>query len=79
LTGRRRGSRNGARSDTKKAYVKLAEGFSLPVFAAVEEAEAEEQAAQKKMSEALAKQTEKETKVPKPRRGLRLLKKRSDA
>src|SRR5690242_16068457 len=34
-TGRRRSNREGVRNDVKKAYVKLAEGFSLPVFAAV--------------------------------------------
>src|SRR5947208_612381 len=30
MTGRRRGNATGRRSDIKKAYVKLAEGFSLP-------------------------------------------------
>lgn len=79
LTGRRRGNASGQRSDVKKAYVKLAEGFTLPVFAAVEEAEAQEQATQAKVDKELAKQTEKESKeVAKPRRGLRLLKKDGD-
>jgi len=32
----------GTRSDIKKAYVTLAEGQSIPIFAAVEEAEAKE-------------------------------------
>ncbi len=33
---------NGERSDFKKAYVTLKEGDSIPIFAAVEEAESEE-------------------------------------
>lgn len=33
---------NGVRSDIKKAYVTLAKGQSIPIFAAVEEPEAEE-------------------------------------
>ena len=56
ITGRRRSNADGVRSDIKKAYVKLAEGFSLPVFAAIEEAEAEQQATQAKVDKAAAKQ-----------------------
>src|SRR5215471_16171899 len=54
LTGRRRGNSDGVRSGNKKAYVKLAEGFSLPVFAAVEEAEEKEQATQEQIDKAMA-------------------------
>ena len=39
---RNRKFENGTRSDMKKAYVTLAEGQSIPIFAAVEEAEAKE-------------------------------------
>lgn len=55
LTGKRRRNTDGVRSDIKKAYVKLAEGFKLPVFAAVEEAEAEQKAVQDKADKAAAK------------------------
>lgn len=47
----RKGGRSvvGNRSDTKKAYVTLKDGDSIPVFAAIEEAEkAEAKAAEKK-------------------------------
>ena len=76
LTGRRRSNRNGVRSDIKKAYVRLAKGFSLPVFAALEETEQQEQALQEKIDKSAAKQNEKDAKESKPaRRGLHLLKK----
>lgn len=39
---------NGKRSDTKKAYVTLKEGQSIPIFAAVEEAEEKAEKAQAK-------------------------------
>lgn len=39
---------SGVRSDVKKAYVTLAKGQSIPIFAAVEEAEAEEAKATEK-------------------------------
>lgn len=39
---RNRKFENGARADMKKAYVTLKEGQSIPIFAAVEEAEAKE-------------------------------------
>jgi large subunit ribosomal protein L23 len=75
VTGRRRGG-IGSRNDSKKAYVKLVEGFSLPVFAAIEEAEEKEQATQEKVDKAATKQAEKETKETKPtRRGLHLRRK----
>lgn len=38
----------GKRPDVKKAYVRLKEGDSIPVFAAIEEAEAKEQKAEEK-------------------------------
>jgi len=79
ITGKRRSNVIGARKDIGKAYVKLAKGFSLPVFAAVEEAESKEEAAQKQIDKAVEKQTEKEQKSAKPvRRGIRLLGKKED-
>jgi len=67
LTGKRMKNAKGQRPNVKKAYVTLAEGHSLPFFAAVEEAEAKEQATQEKVDKVAAKQAAKETK---PRRGL---------
>ena len=69
VTGKRSVNSNGKRNDIKKAYVTLAEGFSLPFFAAVEEAETQEQATQEKVEKAAAKQADKAAKPA--RRGLR--------
>lgn len=52
----------GRESDTKKAYVTLAEGNSLPIFAAIEEEEAKQDATQEKLDKAAAKIAEKEAK-----------------
>lgn len=68
VTGKRSVNSNGKRNDIKKAYVTLAEGFSLPFFAAVEEAETKEQATQEKIEKVAAKQSEKAAKPA--RRGL---------
>lgn len=62
LTGRRRRATDGVRSDIKKAYVKLAKGASLPIFAAIEESEEKEQEAQEQVGKAMAKQRQAETK-----------------
>lgn len=62
LTGRRRRATDGVRSDFKKAYVKLVKGASLPIFAAIEESEEKDQAAQEQMEKALEKQRQAETK-----------------
>lgn len=62
LTGRRRGLTDGSRSDIKKAYVRLAKGASLPIFAAVEETEKKEEAAQTQVDKAMAKQLKTEAK-----------------
>jgi ribosomal protein L23 len=79
ITGRRRSNVVGSRGNTKKAYVKLAEGFSLPVFAAVEEAEEKEQATQKQVDKAAEKQTIKSNKSTNSGRlGLGLLRKKQD-
>ena len=78
LSGRRTSNRSGKRSDFSKAYVTLKKGDSLPIFAAVEEAEAKEQATQEKIDKVAAKQAEKESKPT--RRGIRRTKKeREDA
>jgi len=81
LTGRRRGN-TGERSDTKRAYVKLMKGFSLPVFAAVEEAEEKEQAVQERAEKLAAKQARQDTKKTASTKasghGLRLFKKQGD-
>lgn len=57
----RKGGRaiNGRRSDVKKAYVTLKEGDSLPIFAAVEEAEEKEKKAAEKAEKAAAKKEKK--------------------
>lgn len=69
VTGKRMKNAEGQRSDIKKAYVTLAEGHSLPFFAAVEEEEQKEQKLQEQFDKAAAKQADKDAK-PK-RRGLR--------
>ncbi len=61
-SGKRVKNTQGRRSDIKKAYVTLSEGHSLPFFAAIEEEEQKEQAAQEKIDKAVAKQTAKEAK-----------------
>lgn len=53
---------NGTTSDLKKAYVTLAEGNSLPIFAAEEEAEAKQEKVQTQVDKAAAKQADKEAK-----------------
>lgn len=75
VTGKRMKNTAGRRSDIKKAYVTLAEGHSLPFFAAIEEEEQKEQVAQEKVDKAMAKQAAKDTKDTKKaeksqRRGL---------
>ena len=62
VTGKRSVNSNGKRNDIKKAYVTLAEGFSLPFFAAVEEAETQEQATQDKIDKAADKKAAKPAK-----------------
>lgn len=64
LTGKRMMNAEGKRPNFKKAYVTLAEGHSLPFFAAVEEEEQKEEKLQKQMDKAVAKQAAKETKKP---------------
>ncbi len=75
----RKGGRQvkGYESDTRKAYVTLTEGQSLPIFAAAEEAEAKEEATQAKVDKALTKQAQKEAKPI--RRGIRRAKKEENA
>lgn len=74
LSGKRvaQGS-GGKQNDKKKAYVTLAEGSSLPFFAAVEEAEEKQEAVQEKVAKAVEKQADKDAKPA--RRGLRRTKK----
>lgn len=72
LTGKRMKNAEGKRPDMKKAYVTLAEGHSLPFFAAIEEEEQKEQATQEKIEKAVAKQAAKEEKkASKPKLSLR--------
>ena len=63
---------NGREAASKKAYVTLAEGNSLPFFAAIEEAEdkqAETQAkVEKVVAKSAAKEAKKEAKAEKPKR-----------
>jgi len=76
INGKRSKNSEGSRSDIKKAYVTLAEGQSLPFFAAVEEEEQKEQAIQEKVEKASAKKAAKEAKPAK--RGLHLPGKKSN-
>lgn len=78
LTGKRMKNAEGKRNDIKKAYVTLAEGHSLPFFAAVEEEEAQEQKAQAQFDKAAEKQAKKEEKKASGRRGLGRRKKEED-
>lgn len=52
----------GRQSDAKKAYVTLKAGDSLPIFAAIEEAEAKDAEMAEKLAEATAKAEAKESK-----------------
>lgn len=70
-SGKRMRNAQGRQDDIKKAYITLAEGHSLPFFAAIEEEEQKEQAVQEKVDKAAAKQATKEAKkatkkTPKP-------------
>ncbi|HVX24165.1 MAG TPA: 50S ribosomal protein L23 [Candidatus Saccharimonadales bacterium] len=65
VSGKRYMNAQGKRSNIRKAYITLDKGHSLPFFAAIEEAEAQEQATQEKVDKAAAKQTEKDTKQAK--------------
>lgn len=73
LTGKRAKNAEGKRADSKKAYVTLAKGFSLPFFDAVDEEQEKEQAIQSKFDKATAKEAAKAAKPA--RRGLRRAKK----
>ena len=53
---------SGSTSDIKKAYVTLAEGNSLPIFAAEEESEAKQEKVQAQVDKVAAKAAEKEAK-----------------
>lgn len=53
---------NGREAATKKAYVTLAEGNSLPFFAAIEEAEEKQASTQAKVEKAAEKSAAKEAK-----------------
>lgn len=62
ISGKRVKNAEGRRDDIKKAYVTLAEGHSLPFFAAIEEEEQKEQVVQEKVDKAAAKQSAKTAK-----------------
>jgi len=72
----------GRQSDTKKAYVTLKKGDSLPIFAAIEEAEAHDAEVAEKLATATAraeaKEAKKEAKEAKPARRNPLSRKKSD-
>jgi ribosomal protein L23 len=63
----RRGGRptTGRNNDTKKAYVRIKAGDSIPVFAAVEEEEAKAEKTSKAIEKATAKRAKKEEKESK--------------
>lgn len=56
---------DGVRSDYKKAYVTLKEGDSIPIFAAIEEQEAQAEETQKAVAKATEKQAKKDAKKSK--------------
>ena len=62
LTGKRYDNSFGKRSDIKKAYVLLKDGFSLPFFDAIEEESKKEQKAQENFDKAAEKLDKKESK-----------------
>lgn len=59
ITGKRMVNANGKRNDTKKAYVTLAEGYSLPFFNAIDEAAEAEAETQAKIDKAAEKEAKK--------------------
>jgi large subunit ribosomal protein L23 len=67
LSGKRILYKPGSRRDSKRAYVTLKEGFSLPFFEAIEEETKKEEETQAKVEKAIAKQAEKDVK---PKRGI---------
>jgi large subunit ribosomal protein L23 len=62
ISGKRMKNAEGRRNDIKKAYVTLKEGYGLPFFAAVEEAEEKEEKIQEQVEKAATKQAIKEAK-----------------
>jgi large subunit ribosomal protein L23 len=77
ISGKRMKNAEGRRNDIRKAYVTLAEGFSLPFFNAVEEAAEQEQATQEKFDKAAEKEAKKDAKPA--RRGIRRTKKEDES
>lgn len=75
VNGKRMKNAEGRRNAIRKAYVTLAEGYGLPFFNAVEEAEEKEQAIQEKVEKAAEKQAAKDAK---PKRGIRRTKNEED-
>ncbi|HEY4963685.1 MAG TPA: 50S ribosomal protein L23 [Candidatus Saccharimonadales bacterium] len=63
ITGKRSVNTEGKRVNTKKAYVTLKEGNSLPFFEAVEEAEEKRTSTQEKFDKVAEKQAKKEAKT----------------
>ncbi len=59
---RNRKYENGTRSDMKKAYVTLKEGQSIPIFAAVQEAEEKAEKTNKKLEKVADKKAKKDSK-----------------
>jgi large subunit ribosomal protein L23 len=62
ITGKRSVNADGQRNDTKKAYVTLRSGSSLPFFDAVDEAEEKRNSTQDKFDKVAEKQAKKESK-----------------
>jgi large subunit ribosomal protein L23 len=80
ITGKRSVNAEGKRIDTKKAYVTLKKGDSLPFFEAVEEAEEKRASTQEKFDKVADKQAKKDIKAEtKPRRILGRAKKEDKA
>jgi len=62
IMGKRMKNAEGNRTDIRKAYVTLKEGFALPFFEAIEEADEKEAKLQEKVDKAADKQAKKSAK-----------------
>jgi len=78
ITGKRQSNQFGFRSDQKRAYVYLKEGFKIPIFDAIEEETEKEQKAQQNFDKIAEKELKKQDKKSKPRKILGTRKKKEE-
>ena len=64
ITGKRQSNQFGYRSNTKRAFVYLKEGFKIPIFDAIEEETKKEEKAQKNFDKIAEKELKKSEKKP---------------